>query len=243
MVRSRVPRRRGAGARRINGSRRDALLHAAVREFLKRGYQGTSLLRIIGQVGGSRRAIYDEFGDKRGLFTAAVQELCRGGVNAADQARAFSLPPEQGLRMFGQRFVDVLNSRETLALFRMLLGEVKRFPALGRLVFRSVPQNTANHLAAYLTQQTKRGLLDLKNPERAAWVFMEMLQGDVHLRALLNPHMRISPADNRRCVDAAVDLFLNGARLGTPDMPAITNVHERGVAASRSRPWPNSSHR
>jgi AcrR family transcriptional regulator len=207
-----VKRRRGARRRRSDGNRRDALLQAAVREFLQRGYEGTSLLHIIRQVGGSRRAIYEEFGDKRGLFTAAVQEVCRGGASAADQARVFELPPQQALPIFGQRLLEVLISRETLALYRMLLGEVGRFPALGRLVFSSVPESAARHLAEYLKQQTKLGVLDVKNPTRAAWVFMEMLQGDVHLKALLNPRVKLSHADVRKSVDAAVELFLNGAR-------------------------------
>ena len=94
----------------------------------------------------------------------------------------------------------------------MLLGEVSRFPALGRLVFSSVPESSAKHLAAYLKEQTKLGVLDVKNPARAAWVFMEMLQGDVHLKALLNPRVKLSPPDVRKSVEAAVDLFLNGAR-------------------------------
>jgi hypothetical protein len=41
---------------------------------------------------------------------------------------------------------------------------------------------------------------------------MEMLQGDVHMRALFNPRVKLSPADVRKSVEAAVDLFLNGAR-------------------------------
>ena len=211
-MRPRARRRRQGGGRRGEGSRRDDLLQAAVREFLQRGYEGTSLLHIIRQVGGSRRAIYEEFGDKRGLFTAAVQEVCRGDASAADQARAFELPPEQALRIFGQRLLEVLTSRETLALYRMLMGQVGRFPALGRLVFSSVPESAARHLAVYLKQQTQLGVLDVKNPDRAAWVFMEMLQGDVHLKALLNPRVKLSPADVRKSVEAAVDIFLNGAR-------------------------------
>ena len=219
-MKAKVRRRRQVRGRGGEGSRRDALLQAAVREFLHRGYDGTSLLHIIRQVGGSRRAIYEEFGDKRGLFTAAMQEVCRGGANAADQARAFELPPEQALRIFGQRLMDVLTSRETLALYRMLLGEVGRFPALGRLVFSSVPESAARHLGVYLRQQTKLGVLDVSNPERAAWAFMEMLQGDVHLKALLNPRVKLSPADVRRSVETAVELFLNGVRPRTVQAPA-----------------------
>jgi p-cumate 2,3-dioxygenase alpha subunit len=153
-----VRRRRQVRGRRAEVSRRDALLQAAVREFLQRGYDGTSLLHITRQVGGSRRAIYEEFGDKRGLFTAAVQEVCRGGASAADQARAFELPPEQALRIFGQRLLNVLTSRETLALYRMLMGEVGRFPALGRLVFSSVPESrsAAPGRVPEATDQTRR---------------------------------------------------------------------------------------
>jgi AcrR family transcriptional regulator len=211
-VRPNAKHKRGTGDRVSHRSRRDALLQAAIREFLRRGYQGTSLVHIIQTAGGSRRAIYEEFGDKRGLFTAAVQEICRGSASAADQAKAFELAPDKALRIFGQRLLEVLISRETLALYRMLLGEVSRFPALGRLVFDSVPETAARRLAVYLKEQTKLGVLDVKNPARAAWVFMEMLQGDVHLRALLNPRVKVSRADIRNSVNAAVDLFLNGAR-------------------------------
>jgi hypothetical protein len=79
-------------------------------------------------------------------------------------------------------------------------------------VFDSVPETAARRLAVYLKEQTKLGVLHVKNPARAAWVFMEMLQGDVHLRALLNPRVEVSRADIRNSVNAAVDLFLNGAR-------------------------------
>ena len=49
---------------------------------------------------------------------------------------------------------------------------------------------------------------------------MEMLQGDVHMRALFNPRVKLSPADVRKSVEAAVDLFLNGARPRAVQAPA-----------------------
>jgi len=61
---------------------RDGVLEAATQVFWEKGYQGTSVGDLVEGTGLHRRSMYEEFGDKEGLFTACldhfVYETTRG---------------------------------------------------------------------------------------------------------------------------------------------------------------------
>ena len=61
------------GRRGLDG-RREALLRAAAEVFFEQGYAATSIDAIIERAGGSKRNIYNEFGNKQGLFSAIVRQ-------------------------------------------------------------------------------------------------------------------------------------------------------------------------
>ena len=52
------------------------LLRCAIDVFIEYGYEGASLSRIIERSGGSRTVIYQVYGNKEGLFLAALGMIC-----------------------------------------------------------------------------------------------------------------------------------------------------------------------
>src|SRR3546814_7792021 len=66
---------RKAGRSRRQDERREKILQAATEVFFKSGFAGASIDEVIAKVGGSKRTIYDYFGNKEELFAAIVREI------------------------------------------------------------------------------------------------------------------------------------------------------------------------
>ncbi len=58
---------------RSSGAAADAILDAAILEFRTHGFVGTSVQRLVDVTGRSRSSLYNRFGDKDGLFVAALE--------------------------------------------------------------------------------------------------------------------------------------------------------------------------
>jgi len=57
-----------------SGTAREAILEAAIKEFAERGYEGVRLEHVAQRAGFNRALIYRYFGDREGLFHAALRE-------------------------------------------------------------------------------------------------------------------------------------------------------------------------
>ena len=56
----------------------ETLIESAKKEFLEHGFQNSNLRRISSESGVSTGSIYTRFGDKAGLFSAAVKPAADG---------------------------------------------------------------------------------------------------------------------------------------------------------------------
>lgn len=61
---------------------RDAALHQAMLLFWRHGFEATSLADLTAAMRVTPPSIYAAFGDKKGLFRAAVQRYCSGPVTS-----------------------------------------------------------------------------------------------------------------------------------------------------------------
>lgn len=193
---------------RSGSQRRAVILEAATGLFLEQGYDRTSLEQIIERAGGSRRAIYQQFGNKEGLFSAVVEAMLEHLLNRFSVLAWQDISPEQTLIQAGIAFVQALTSPEILSTFRMVITEAARFPSLGQTFFKNGPERAYQQVSQYLQQQTIAGHLQVENPDLAARQLVEMMKGDLHLRALLCPEDLPTDADIETHVRSAVHTFL-----------------------------------
>lgn len=187
--------------------RRADLLKAARLCFLDRGFVRTSISDIVAIAGGSRATLYEKFGSKEGLFAALIGSIIEQ-MRLPDIA---SGPPRKVLREVGVSYLEQLLDPEALALYRVVSGESAHVRQLGAEIFAAGPQAAAAALAERFAAWKRDGVLQVNDPEKAAVLFLAMIEGDLHRAAILwsGTPSADEILDN---VDTAVDLFLNGAQ-------------------------------
>ena len=193
-------------------ARRDRMLAAARACFMEKGLKGPSLDDIIAQTGGSRRNIYDLFGDKEGLFEAVLLQLIGEILEKADVLPDAEMEPRQWLEEFGRRFLRGMLSPVVIGAFRQLIAISADRRDLGRQAYRRGPAVLHGKLAAYLETQVARGTLEVADPLAAARMLTEMIKGDFQLRLLMTGQREFSDEEIAAHVQKAVRLFLDGTR-------------------------------
>jgi AcrR family transcriptional regulator len=190
------------------GSKAESILAAAKREFLAGGFGAVSMDAIAREAGVSKATVYAHFGSKEELFGAVIGRECEqrfAGLSAGE------LDPRDlraSLTVLGRRFLDLVLSPDAIALHRIILGEVTRFPVLGEVFWRAGPERNLIQIEGFLGGAAAAGTLSLRNTRLAAEHFVSLVRGEIHLRRLL----RLEPEPDRRAIDialdAAIDTFL-----------------------------------
>jgi AcrR family transcriptional regulator len=190
------------------------VLEAAHEIFMAKGYEAASMDAVAKAAGVSKATVYAHFKSKDELFAAIVARMCGRLTREIKAVIEAGLPLRESLLGIGRRFLEVLTDPKRVRMFRMVMGEVDRFPELGRVFYRSGPLVMQESLAGYLEQAAASGDLTIADAGQAARQFLSLVKADMQLRCLFDIGL-VAPAGERdRQVTAAVDLFLKayGAR-------------------------------
>ena len=192
----------------------ESILAGAKRAFLAAGFGAVSMDTIAREAGVSKATVYAHFAGKEELFGAVIERECEA-LNSRYFAR-FSpdeLNPRDvpaSLAILGRRFLELLLSPDGIALYRIIIAEVTRFPQLGEVFWRAGPERQRLQIEAFLKSAIASGTLALADTRLAAEQFVALIRGDVHLRHLL----RLEADADRRgigaAVEAAVAAFMRG---------------------------------
>lgn len=169
--------------------------------------------QVLAKIGGSKRTLYNHFRCKEDLFAAIV-------TSVSDRVLAALRPPLDAddiratLVTMGIGYLNVLLSREGLALYRAMVSEAPHFPELARTFFANGPGRASDHLCDFFQEQKMQGVLKVDDPRLAAEQFLGMVRGDVHLMTVLTIR-KPRKAQIKKTVGQAVETFLCGA---TPDL-------------------------
>jgi len=184
------------------------VLEAAHELFMAKGYEAASMDAVAKAAGVSKATVYAHFNSKDELFAAIVARMCGQLTREIKAVIEAGLPLRQALLGIGGRFLEVLTDPRRVRMFRMVMGEVDRFPELGRVFYCSGPLVMQDCLAGYLEQAAAAGGLTIADAGLAARQFLSLIKADLHLRCLFDVGL-VTPASERdRQVTAAVDMFL-----------------------------------
>lgn len=158
-----------AKARRSDS--RAAIVGAAERLFLDRGFGAVSMDELAGAAGVARRTLYNQFANKEEIFREMLHRVS-GQIESA-------LPPgietqgdaETVLRRVAHRILDLHKNTAFLGFARMVAADSRQFPWIAE-AFAAVMDPQAERFARYLAHLTTLGVLNCANPLLAAHQFM-----------------------------------------------------------------------
>lgn len=189
-------------------AKRQAILEAAQRLFLAKGYEGCSMDVIATEAGVSKLTVYSHFNDKESLFAEAVMSKC----NEQLPELLYSLAPESSLaaalEQLAVSFVLLVNSRESVELHRLMISQGASDPQLSKLFFEAGPQQVLNGMSKLFEQATAQGRINIAEPHNAAEHFCCLLKGGLHFRQLIG--LERSPSEDalRSHAHEVTELFL-----------------------------------
>lgn len=166
-------------------AKRQAILDAAKRLFLHKGYDGSSMDAIAAEAGVSKLTVYSHFNDKETLFAAAVKSKCEEQLPQPFFEPASEISIESALLNIGRGFHNLVNSCESIELHRVMVAQANANPKLSQLFMDAGPQRVMREMERLLLQADQNGQLLVPDPGHAAGHFFCMIKGNNNFRLLL----------------------------------------------------------
>jgi AcrR family transcriptional regulator len=197
-----------AGGGEEAGGKAGAILAAAERAFLASGFGAVTMDAIAREAGVSKATVYAHYHGKEELFGAVVADLSERRFHGFSAEALDPRDIEASLLTIATRFLDLVLSPEAIALNRILIGEVTRFPVLGQVFWAAGPERTRVQVEAFLRRADAMGTLSIADPRLAAEQFIALARGEIHLRSLLRLENPGDPAALTAAAASAVATFL-----------------------------------
>ena len=157
--------------------KREKIIKAAANLFFEKGFSYTTIDDIIKVTGGSKRDIYNEFGNKSGLFSAII-ETCTDKVSHEVHFEKFDENNlELSLKKFAYALVQSYMKPDIIGLYTVVFKEAKLFPELALEFYEKGPMLGILKLSELLKNCIDKGELKNLPHYKLASFFISMLRG------------------------------------------------------------------
>ena len=195
-------------------AKRDALVAAAQELFPRHGFEGTSMDIVAAAANVSKQTLYRYYQNKEALFIATMRQMVfeQAVLDLFAQLRETPmenlLQLEQTLVTWAQIVLEHTMKPDYVAMVRVLIAEVPRFPSLGQLFFSALPQEGGSVVMALLKSAAAHGVIEARDLDAAMHLFVGSLLMHI-FGGLFRPDSALQPLPPER-VTALVQLFLQG---------------------------------
>ena len=156
------------------GGSRDAIVEAAQRLFLQRGFGSVSMDELAEAAGVARRTLYNQFARKEEIFREMLLKVSGQLEDAFPTGIETQGDVEEVLRVVAQVILDLHKNPEYLGFLRMVVADSRQFPWIAE-EFAAVMDPQTERLIRYFAHLNTVGILDCRDPRLAAHQFMGML--------------------------------------------------------------------
>ena len=191
------------------GGSREAIIEAAERLFLVRGFGSVSMDELAEDAGVARRTLYNQFTSKEEIFREMLLRVSGQLEHAFPPGIETQGSVEQVLRLIARAIIELHRQPEYLGFLRMVVADARQFPWIAE-EFAAVMDPQTERLARYFEHLTALGILDCRNPILAAHQFMGLIN-QFSLWPLMMGRESV-PVPDEDVVEETVRMFLRSYR-------------------------------
>ncbi|AMS44902.1 TetR/AcrR family transcriptional regulator [Aminobacter aminovorans] len=188
---------------RIDRERR--IIKAALKVFSETGFSGANMDVVAVEAGLSKPTLYQYFPSKEALFSAVLLDERERMMDA------FEHPSGEGmvrdLLNFAWDYADTVMRPDMLSLARLIIGEVQRFPEIGRAYQEVGPDRLLSAIMAYLDGQRLAARLVFDDTELAAQDLWGLILSAPRTQALYMPDRQPSRTELARYIHNGLRVF------------------------------------
>jgi AcrR family transcriptional regulator len=189
--------------------RREAIIEAALDEFIARGFTATRLDDVARRAGVAKGTIYLHFKDKESMF----EELIRTALVPLI-GRLHAPPPIGGsvrdaVEGFAQNFIREVATTRRGDIVRLIVAEGPRFPAVADFYYREVVSRGLAGMRALIELGIARGEIQQKNLARFPQILVAPALIAVIWQSLFSKH---APLDATEMFRVHLDLIFGERR-------------------------------
>jgi TetR/AcrR family transcriptional regulator, mexJK operon transcriptional repressor len=196
------------------GPKGEAIAQAALRLFLRDGYERTSVDAIAAEAGVSKRTIYNRYGDKENLFLSVLRDTYNAMMVTLREIVGKHLDDvtdvQQDLTAFA---LEVAHSMTTapdrIALVRLIMSEAPFFPSLIRA--EQMPLTMHGSVSASLARLAGDGRLAIADPTEAAEHLIALTINQINARTMFGV-VPVSDGEIERIITGGVAAFVRAYR-------------------------------
>ncbi len=187
-----------------------AVLAGARSVFLAHGFSAATTDMIQQASGVSKATVYARYPTKEALFIAVIEAECERFLGTVRATVVRSRNLREVLEAMAHAYLRVVLSPAALALFRTVVGEAPRFPALARQFYLVGPHGFNDIVERFLEEAAARDELDFSSVglEMATIHFVNLVRGEAQMQCLTHPEAVPAQAQFDQWATAAATTFL-----------------------------------
>ena len=167
-------------------TKRARILETAEREFLRHGFDGTSIDAIVDHVGGSKSTVYAHFRDKSILFAEALAGIRREIDFSLTNFRQGVWPwTQESLVLLTIELINVQYHERALHLLRVVISESERFPEVARQYYDEGFVALVSQTSEFLAECRDSGAQFIGTASAAGELLLSLTRGPEEMRIIL----------------------------------------------------------
>ena len=194
-------------------AKREQILAGARRAFLRDGFAATSTDAIAAEAMISKRTLYSYYAGKEELFADVLRRLTIENPQTQVLASVGEMEPNdlgelrKALVGLATRVVSIMMDPDYLALLRTIIADSHRFPQLGGIYRRTVPERGFRVFLALMERMRERSIVDVPDAEAATRLFFWPIVTYALLDGLFKPGEKPYPPAPEK-VEHIVDMYM-----------------------------------